>query len=227
MDQNIPEHTKFWKDIKPEKGVSNNPTRYSRELHMDRGKNIFTELKNLKISNGKSQSQSDVQPKASLGNILEIGCNCGRNLEFLRRNNFTNLTGIDINKHAFEHMNEVYPELYKLTTKKIGLIENVIDTIDNIYDVSFTIAVLMHIDKKERSKIYKWLSTHSRYIIFIEPYFEEGTRRIKEGRLVDNKIDPRDELTKLGFKLIRFSDLYYECALKKFKMLVMKNTKIL
>lgn len=210
MSQNIPEHTKFWKDIKSENNLSNNPTRYSREAHMDRGKNICTELKNLKISNGK---------------ILEIGCNCGRNLELLRRNNYTNLTGIDINKYAFEHMKEVYPELYKITTKKIGVIENVVDTMDNIYDLSFTIAVLMHIDKKERSKIYEWLSNHSRYIIFIEPNFVG--RRMKEGRLIDNKIDAKDELTKLGFKLVRFSDLYYDCGLLKYKMLVMKNTKIL
>jgi SAM-dependent methyltransferase len=215
----------------------NNKIIYNKQIYVDRGSNILIELKKLKISNGKSesqsdvqpkaslgksQSQSDVQPKASLGKIIELGCNSGKNLEILRKQGYKDLTGIDVNKYAFEHMKKVYPELYKITTKKIGLIENITDTMDNIYDLSFTIAVLIHIDSKERSKIYKWLSGHSRYIIFIEKNF--GGIKLNEGEIYNN-IYPRDELEKLGFKLVKFSNLHHINGLNKFKILVMKNTK--
>lgn len=188
----------------------NNKIRYIRKVCTDRGKNIPIELKNLKISKGK---------------IIELGCNSGKNLEILRKQGYKDLTGIDVNKYAIERMKKVYPELYKITSKKIGLIENITDTINDIYDLSFTIAVLIHINSKERSKIYKWLSDHSRYIIFIEKNF--GGIKLEEGRIIKNNIYPRDELEKLGFEFVKFSNLNNVTGLTKYKMLVMKNTKIL
>ena len=82
---------------------------------MERTKNILFELQKLNMKKNVK--------------ILEIGCNAGKNLEFLRRNGYTNLTGIDINKHAFDYMKKVYPSLHKMMDKKIGQVEIVLPDI--------------------------------------------------------------------------------------------------
>lgn len=50
--------------------------------------------------------------------VLDFGCNCGRYLDFLARNGYTNLHGVDISQAAFNHMRLVFPETsttFKLT----------------------------------------------------------------------------------------------------------------
>jgi len=76
--------------------------------------------------------------------ILEIGCNCGRNLNYLSQHGYKWLTGIDINKKALELQKELFPDL------KVNLIHDSIEhSIPNFYnsqfDVIFSIAVLQHI----------------------------------------------------------------------------------
>lgn len=50
--------------------------------------------------------------------ILDLGCNCGRYLDFLARHGYTNLHGVDISLAAFDHMKLVFPEssaMFKLS----------------------------------------------------------------------------------------------------------------
>src|SRR4030042_730544 len=82
----------FWENP----GNRNRPKDYA--AHKERSKflinNVFSKLKTKKDAP-----------------ILEIGCNCGRNLKFLQDDGYTNLTGIDISQEAIDYSKKVYPEL--------------------------------------------------------------------------------------------------------------------
>ena len=52
--------------------------------------------------------------------ILDLGCNCGRFLNYLRQWGYTNLHGVDISHAACEHMDMVFPELAKIVHFQCG-----------------------------------------------------------------------------------------------------------
>jgi len=78
--------------------------------------------------------------------ILELGCNVGRNLFYLYKTGFKNLTGIEINDQAVEMLYQHYPEMKENFAVYCDSIENVIKTIpDDSFDMVFSVAVLQQI----------------------------------------------------------------------------------
>ena len=78
--------------------------------------------------------------------ILEVGCNVGRNLEYLRRAGYKNLTGIEVSPRALDMMKGWFPDLYEMVAFHPGSIEDEIEGYrENSYDVVFSMAVLQHI----------------------------------------------------------------------------------
>ncbi|MFC4403913.1 class I SAM-dependent methyltransferase [Gracilibacillus xinjiangensis] len=110
--------------------------------------------------------QKYVHPNAQ---ILELGCNVGRNLQTLYQNNYKKLTGIEISKQAVEKLQTTFPEL----AKTMNLIHSPIeDWIKNVktyhYDLVFTMAVLEHIHP-DSEWVFEHIARISReYIITIE-----------------------------------------------------------
>jgi len=99
--------------------------------------------------------------------VLEVGCSVGRNLNYLYENEFSNLYGIEINERAIEIMHELYP---KLTAKVlVGPVEKQIKEIkDNEISITFSMAVLMHINPQSHF-IFREISRITKdYIITIE-----------------------------------------------------------
>ena len=76
--------------------------------------------------------------------ILELGSNCGVNLNYLSNVEYTYLSGIEINKNAIAQMKQSFPEL-KATIFNSSLEEQLISIPDNSYDLVFSMAVLLHI----------------------------------------------------------------------------------
>ncbi|WP_067724751.1 class I SAM-dependent methyltransferase [Oceanobacillus damuensis] len=80
------------------------------------------------------------------GKILEIGCNAGRNLNYLYKNNFYNLTGIEISEEAIRALNKTYPLLAQNAKIIHSPVENIIKELPSRgFDLVFTMAVLEHI----------------------------------------------------------------------------------
>ena len=78
--------------------------------------------------------------------ILEIGCNIGRNLNYLYVAGFKNLAGVEINRRAVRLLGHAYPEMAKHVTVYNSPVENIITSFDDgEFDVVFTMAVLQHI----------------------------------------------------------------------------------
>jgi hypothetical protein len=79
-------------------------------------------------------------------NILEIGCNVGRNLKALHSAGYTKLNGIEISKNAVNLMKESYPEMVKNLIIHNKPVESIIKEFSQgEFDVVYTMAVLEHI----------------------------------------------------------------------------------
>ena len=101
--------------------------------------------------------------------ILEIGCNVGRNLNFLYQNGFRRFYGIEINSNAVSFMKKYYPEMYSCATISEGSIENKIKEIEkDSISLTFTMAVLQHIHPSSNFVFSEIARITSKYLITIE-----------------------------------------------------------
>lgn len=99
---------------------------------------------------GQERTDFLVDKVKSLGctsdaNILELGCNIGRNLEGLRQAGFTNLHGVEINANTKHIREDVYPELAEVGNFTYLPIEEYLETNPEPFDLVYTMAVLEHI----------------------------------------------------------------------------------
>jgi SAM-dependent methyltransferase len=80
------------------------------------------------------------------GHVLELGCNVGRNLHYLYRDGFRDLSAIEINGSALELFAEEYPEAYDATRVYCEPFEERLPMMDtDSVDLTFTFAVLAHV----------------------------------------------------------------------------------
>jgi len=92
--------------------------------------------------------------------ILELGCNVGRNLWYLQKKGYSNLTGIDISADAVHQSETFFPELdaeLRVQPLEQGW--------EGKYDVIYTMAVLVHIHP-ESEFIFELMDAN--YIITVE-----------------------------------------------------------
>lgn len=109
--------------------------------------------------------------------ILEIGCNVGRNLNFLYKEGYKNIEGIEISSRAVELMREHYPEMAAEIKIFNHPIEEVIkDFGDGNYDLVFTVAVLEHIHYESEWVFNEIVRITSTNIITIEDELGVGDR---------------------------------------------------
>jgi 2-polyprenyl-3-methyl-5-hydroxy-6-metoxy-1,4-benzoquinol methylase len=96
--------------------------------------------------------------------ILELGCNCGRNLNILYKNGFKNLEGIEINKKSVQLMKEKFNMDIPI---HISSIEDIIKNLDK-YDIVFSMAVFEHIHPKSKWIFEDISRIVKKYLITIE-----------------------------------------------------------
>lgn len=99
--------------------------------------------------------------------ILELGCNSGANLNHLSQFGYSNLSGIEINKHAINEMKKTFPKL------KADIINNSLENLmpalpDNSYDLIFTMAVLIHISPQSNFIFKEMVRVSRKYICVVE-----------------------------------------------------------
>jgi SAM-dependent methyltransferase len=139
-------------------------------------------------------------------NILEIGCNCGRNLNYLFNAGYKNLNGIEINADAFEKMKEFFPDL-KVNCINGSIEDNILFYKDNEFDIIFTMAVIQHIH------------TDSNWIF-------EHISRICKTYLILIEFDTRDYekiFSELGFTLIEKRNCSKIKGIEKYKFRIFKK----
>lgn len=111
------------------------------------------------------------------GKILEIGCNVGRNLNYLYKHHFKNLMGVEISEEAIDALKKTYPVLFKDAEIICSPIEKIVKELPtNHLDLVFTMAVLEHIHP-ESEWIFKEIARITgRYLITIEAEKAKSSR---------------------------------------------------
>lgn len=85
-------------------------------------------------------------PVSCSDSIMELGCNCGGNLNGLLQRGYSNLAGVEINKNAIAEMSGTFTRLSQTARIYNGSLENVLLKMPSkSVDLIFTMAVLIHI----------------------------------------------------------------------------------
>lgn len=110
-------------------------------------------------------------------NALEIGCNVGRNLNFLRKNKGISVGGIEINEDALHLMQKTYPDLRSQTFWQGSAPRVIQDIPKDAFDLVFSMAVFMHLHPKTPPSFWEQVMRVARtHIITIENERSSGYR---------------------------------------------------
>lgn len=101
--------------------------------------------------------------------VIEIGCNVGRNLQYLHEAGYRNISGVEINAGAIAMMRQVYPEMAARAAIRVGPVEKILPDLPAAsHDLAFSMAVLEHLHRDS-----DWIFEHiariaKRHVITIE-----------------------------------------------------------
>lgn len=107
--------------------------------------------------------------------ILELGCNVGRNLNYLFNRGYHNLTAIELSHNALKLGKQSYPNLFASCRIINNSIENCLDDLTD-FDVIFSLATLEHIHKKVAKKVFDSIVQRTKFIITIEDEITDSHR---------------------------------------------------
>jgi SAM-dependent methyltransferase len=126
--------------------------------------NIYWSEELLNTINNVINNDNSLKKELS---ILELGCNVGRNLDFIKKNlENCSVIGNDINKLAIENGKKIY-DLDIIFNDTLSYM-NDINNSDKVFDFIITCAHLIHIPHKECEEILKLIKKKSKYTILLE-----------------------------------------------------------
>lgn len=109
--------------------------------------------------------------------IMEIGCNAGRNLNFLFHAGFQNLSAIEISERAIAKFREAFPEVAAHVDIRHAPVEEALsDYQSNSMDMIFTMAVLEHIHPDSSAIFGEMVRVARRWIVTIEDEMDISER---------------------------------------------------
>jgi SAM-dependent methyltransferase len=140
--------------------------------------------------------------------ILEIGCNVGRNLNYLYEAGFSNLEEIEISELAVQKLRETYPKMARDITIHNAPVEMIVKQLQSShYDVVFTMAVLEHIHSDSEWIFSDMARIAKNVLVTIEDEREISWRHYPRNyqsvfeRLSMKQIDVVDNMHKYGLPL--------------------------
>jgi hypothetical protein len=102
-------------------------------------------------------------------NILEVGCNCGRSLNYLFKKGFSNLHGIEIGAEAVELMKKTFPDMYEKSKIEVGNAPEVLRKHDSEkYKLVFCHSVLVNIPTSFNYVFEEMARISNKYIVTLE-----------------------------------------------------------
>ena len=120
-------------------------------------------------------SLMDRHAHAKTSRVLELGCNCCRNLWHLQEAGYSQLTGVDINQLALDARRHYFPTLS--ASVACDTIEHYMETVGpDVVDVAYSMAVLMHIHPDSEQVFDNIANAARQTIITIENEYDNGSR---------------------------------------------------
>lgn len=109
--------------------------------------------------------------------ILEVGCNVGRNMQFLFDAGFRNLSAVEISAKALELLKLKFPIIAKSSRIYNSTIEDWVQSYSSLqFDLIFAMAVLEHIHW-DSDWVFSYLSKMSKkYLVIIEDEWQVSNR---------------------------------------------------
>ncbi len=156
---------KFWRQEQP---TGNDPYGYLKPI-------------------GRSRFLYKFMPKLNKdAAILEIGCNVGRNLNYLFGKGYRNLYGIEINPHAIVVGKKHFQKLFEKAHIYIGEAQGEIDKLpDGGLDLIYSMVVFQHIPddsnelfSKVAKKVKKYLLTLEDETHFTQRHFPRNYQKV-------------------------------------------------
>ena len=189
MENTLEECLSHWKNPNDH----NQPIAYNKPGTMQRSRYLYGIFKKYKIPTNSR--------------VLEIGCNCCRNLYYLQCKKYNKLYGIEINKNAIDLSKELFPEL-KANLINSSIEDYILKIQDDKFDVIFTMAVIQHIHLDSN-----WIFEHiarinKKWLIIIE---------------LDLYRDYKKMFEKLGYKQIEVRSCKLIQGLEKYKARIFKK----
>ncbi len=112
--------------------------------------------------------------------ILELGCNIGRNLAYLARCGYRNLTAVEINGNALEVMKQVHPATARLARLIHSPLEQALPQLnDGTFELVFSMAVLEHVHSDSDSIFPHIARVARRFVLTVEDEVGEGPRHFR------------------------------------------------
>ena len=148
--------------------------------YMNRNSNIDYVNNNYKEKTGLTEEEVFIEFFSDLDKdlkILEVGCNVGVKISMLQKMGFTNLTGLELNKNAYEIAKKNYPDI-EFINSDIEEYET-----DKKYDLVYTCGVLIHLNPAIISNVVKKIFSLSKIYIF---GFESYSEKLQEVRYREN-----------------------------------------
>lgn len=205
--EKLEDQNNFWSNLEISNNdnhvLHGNSAKFFFECKDDRSKELFEILK----ANGLEEGDS----------VLEIGSNCGRNINYIKKMGIPNVIGIEINKKAIEYGIENYDALSEDNFIE-GSVDIVIDKIKNV-DWVFTMAVLVHLNKEQKESIYNWARENvNKGIVFVESFGNEDKAHHFSQNGHWYSVVKTDEVMDLG-RSVNFGKIksigYTACIIKK------------
>lgn len=158
-NEKLEDQNNFWANLETSSDdnhvLHGNSAKFFFECKDNRSKELFEILKN----NGLEEEDS----------VLEIGSNCGRNINYIKTMGVKNVAGIEINKKAIEYGIKNYDALSEDNFIE-GSVDIAINKVKNV-DWLFTMAVLVHLNKEQKDVIYSWARNNvNKGIVFVETF---------------------------------------------------------
>jgi SAM-dependent methyltransferase len=111
--------------------------------------------------------------------ILEVGCNSGRNLDFLQERGYQNVYGIEVSPGAVAVLGREFPWLKAEGRITTGAAEHVLPGMsDGSFDVVLTMACLMHVHPDSIQEVCRQIGrVAGRLVVIAEPFEVSGSWR--------------------------------------------------
>lgn len=106
--------------------------------------------------------------------ILEVGVNCGSQLELLENMGFKDLWGIDVSQDALAMLKKKHPNYNVVLASAVD-----IPFKNNFFDIVFTSGVLIHIHEKNLGKVIDEIVRVSKKYVFGFEYFSNERTEIE------------------------------------------------
>ena len=128
--------------------------------------------------------------------VLEVGCNCGRNMAHLLRAGYKHIWGVEINPEAVEYAWGSFPSV--AGRMRVSDAQSFLATKpSNSYDLIFTQSVLMHVPPED-DYLFKQMSRVSSKMLFISEV------EVQAGNLMRHKFNRnyREVFEALGWRQV-------------------------